>query len=160
MIEEAGGFEESICPGEDTLLGLLITRQLGKKIVYDPEVVVYHHRRPLFVPHLRQVSSYAYAAGYLARYHGLLISSIWHLVPSLLVMGLVLGAICASFVPFLAIAYLGVLFFYIGCAAIAALRSGNMRLAWMVFIGIVLTNICYGISFIRAIVTGRKMVIK
>ena len=48
------GFNSRFWPGEDTKLCLDLTKKLGKKIIYDPEVLVYHHRRSLFVPHLKQ----------------------------------------------------------------------------------------------------------
>ena len=43
----------------DTKLCLDIVYELGKKIVYEPKAVVYHHRRRLFKEHLNQISNYA-----------------------------------------------------------------------------------------------------
>src|SRR5208337_350793 len=48
-----GGFDTRYWPGEDTKLCLDLTRNLRKKILYSPDVFVYHHRRNLFVPHLK-----------------------------------------------------------------------------------------------------------
>jgi glycosyltransferase involved in cell wall biosynthesis len=56
-------------PGEDILTCVDATRD-GARIVYDPAVLVYHHRRPLFAAHLQQVWSYgAFRGGFLRR-HG------------------------------------------------------------------------------------------
>ncbi|MCM8782429.1 MAG: glycosyltransferase, partial [Candidatus Omnitrophica bacterium] len=66
IMQQAGGFATNFWPGEDTKLCLKITKKLNKKIIYDPEVVVYHHRRPLFLPHLKQVANYALHRGYFA----------------------------------------------------------------------------------------------
>jgi GT2 family glycosyltransferase len=51
---EAVGFDSEDRWGEDTILceGLL---RRGGRIRYDPAVVVYHSRRPLWRPHLRQL---------------------------------------------------------------------------------------------------------
>ena len=57
IIEEAGGWNEKYWPGEDTLMCLAI-KKLGKKLIESSDVVVYHHRRSLFKPHLKQVSRF------------------------------------------------------------------------------------------------------
>ena len=67
ILEKLGGFKSLFWPGEDTVLCLSITGKLKKKIVYDPEVLVYHHRRRLFIPHLRQVENYALHRGYFVK---------------------------------------------------------------------------------------------
>ena len=53
-------------PGEDTLLCHAL-RQEGGRIRYEPSAVVYHHRRPVFVPHLQQVWAYAVFRGFSLR---------------------------------------------------------------------------------------------
>lgn len=53
-------------PGEDMLV-CDAARTAGGRIVYDPRVLVFHHRRPLFGPHLRQVWSYALFRGWYLR---------------------------------------------------------------------------------------------
>ncbi len=54
-------------PGEDTKLCMLLTKAEGKRIVYEPEAVVYHHRRALFWGHFRQVWNYAVHRGFFAK---------------------------------------------------------------------------------------------
>ena len=54
-------------PGEDTKLCMLLTKTEGKRIVYEPEAVVYHHRRALFWGHFRQVWNYAVHRGFFAK---------------------------------------------------------------------------------------------
>ena len=44
-----GGFDSNYWPGEDTKLCLDLVNKQKKKIIYDPKVVVYHHRRPFGV---------------------------------------------------------------------------------------------------------------
>ena len=46
-----------VWPGEDILACVFATRN-GDRIVYDPEALVYHHRRDLFAPHVKQVWNY------------------------------------------------------------------------------------------------------
>ena len=44
-------FDETLLTSEDSKMCYNI-RRAGFKIVFDPEVKVWHHRRPLFIPHL------------------------------------------------------------------------------------------------------------
>ena len=66
VLDKIGGYRTDFWPGEDTLLCKDIIDS-WKRIVYDPWVVVYHHRRPLFLPHLRQLGRYAFHRGYFCK---------------------------------------------------------------------------------------------
>ena len=66
LLEKIGGYRTDFWPGEDTLLCKDIVDN-WKRIIYDPWVVVYHHRRPLFLPHLRQLGRYAFHRGYFCK---------------------------------------------------------------------------------------------
>ena len=66
VLDKIGGYRTDFWPGEDTLLCKDIIDN-WKRIVYDPWVVVYHHRRPLFLPHLRQLGRYAFHRGYFCK---------------------------------------------------------------------------------------------
>lgn len=65
--QKIGGFNNNFWPGEDTILCLNLTKKLNKKILYDPGLVVYHHRRNVFIPHLQQITRYAIHRGYFAK---------------------------------------------------------------------------------------------
>ncbi|MCG2706379.1 MAG: glycosyltransferase, partial [Candidatus Omnitrophica bacterium] len=97
IMQELGGFKTSFWPGEDTKLCLDITHKLGKKIIYDPRVLVCHHRRPLFLPHLKQVASYALHRGYFVKKLPETSLRISYFLPSILLIGLFLGAVMSLF---------------------------------------------------------------
>jgi glycosyltransferase involved in cell wall biosynthesis len=61
-----GGFDTSFWPGEDTKLCLELTRA-GNRILYVPELIVWHHRRGSLVTHLRQVGAYGLHRGFFAK---------------------------------------------------------------------------------------------
>lgn len=65
--DKIGGFNTKFWPGEDTKLCLDLTHQLGKKILYHPDILVYHHRRPIWLPHLQQISRYGFQRGRFVR---------------------------------------------------------------------------------------------
>ncbi|RKY34275.1 MAG: glycosyl transferase, partial [Candidatus Omnitrophota bacterium] len=67
IFDRLGGFNNNFWPGEDTKLCLDITKKLGKKIIYDPQAFVFHHRRTLFFPHYKQVANYALHRGYFVK---------------------------------------------------------------------------------------------
>ncbi len=66
VLDKIGGYRTDFWPGEDTLLCKDIVDN-WKRIVYDPWVIVYHHRRPLFSAHLRQLGRYAFHRGYFCK---------------------------------------------------------------------------------------------
>ena len=67
VLEQIGGYRTDFWPGEDTLLCEDIVRKAKKRIVYDPWTLVYHHRRPLFAAHLRQLGRYGFHRGYFVK---------------------------------------------------------------------------------------------
>lgn len=87
---KVGGFDSSYWPGEDTKLCLDLTYKLGKKIIYDPKVLVYHHRRELWGPHLRQNGNYGLHRGYFAKAIPKTSFRLVYFLPSCLVLGLIL----------------------------------------------------------------------
>jgi len=66
ILEKIGGYRTDFWPGEDTLLCKDIIDN-WKRIIYEPWVVVYHHRRALFLPHLRQLGRYGFHRGYFCK---------------------------------------------------------------------------------------------
>ncbi len=94
LLREIGGFDTAHWPGEDTILCLEISRR--KRLVYDPRVIVAHHRRPLFGPHLRQVSRYARHRGYFAKRFPETSCKPAYFAPSLLLLGTIGEALCAA----------------------------------------------------------------
>jgi hypothetical protein len=58
---KAGGFGVSFFPGEDSVLCAKLLKY--GKILYDPTVIVYHHRRPFPFGHWKQLSNYGKMRG-------------------------------------------------------------------------------------------------
>lgn len=155
IIERIGGFSSKFWPGEDTKLCLHLTKGLGKKIIYDPEVLIYHHRRPLYKGHLKQVTNYALHRGYFAKKFPETSRRIFYFIPSLFVVGLFFGWLLGFIRPFFFRLYLGALFLYLSCALITGLKNKNPKIAFLVSSGIVATNICYGIFFLKGLFSRR-----
>lgn len=155
VFQQVGGFSTLFWPGEDTKLCLEITDKLHKKIIYDPEVLVYHHRRSLFQPHLRQVWSYAVHRGYFAKRFPQTSRRVSFLLPSLFCLGLLFG-IAASFLnPILGMIFLSVIAIYLLLALFSSLQSRDIRIMPLVFTGIITTHLTYGTGFIKGLLTRR-----
>ena len=67
VFDAIGGFDTRYWPGEDTVACLKIVHELRKRIVYDPRVLVYHHRRDMFAGHVRQLNRYARHRGFFVK---------------------------------------------------------------------------------------------
>ena len=61
-----GGWATSFYGGEDTAVCLAL-HNAGHRLVYDPEVVVYHFRRRAFAPHMKQVGNVGRHRGFFVR---------------------------------------------------------------------------------------------
>jgi glycosyltransferase involved in cell wall biosynthesis len=155
VLRELGGFNARYWPGEDTILCSDIVHRLGRLMFYDPWAVVYHHRRPLFGPHLRQIGRYALHRGFFARRFPATSRRIGYMMPSLLVLGIVFGWLVAGFSPVLKRLYLGTISAYLLVTFLGAFH--RRPAAWMMtWAGIVATHMVYGVRFLQG-VCSRKM---
>ncbi|HEY5532004.1 MAG TPA: glycosyltransferase [Candidatus Anoxymicrobiaceae bacterium] len=155
--EEAGEYPEEFWPGEDTVLSLRLTKDLGKRILYVPNVVVYHHRRSLFRGHLRQVYAYARHRGYFVRKFPETSRRFQFFVPSLFLAWLVAGLAASFFSTYFLLIYISVLGLYLLVALLSSVKTLKPLQNLLVFAGIVTTNVTYGWGFLRGL-TARKMV--
>ncbi|MDP2982293.1 MAG: glycosyltransferase [Candidatus Latescibacter sp.] len=142
----AGGFDTGYWPGEDTILCLKLTHEMGKRIVYDPEVRVYHHRREIYLPHLRQIRSYALHRGFFARKFPQTSLKMSYFVPSLFTVFFFLGWMTAWTELFPV--WAGVMLLYCALNAAFSLKAGSLRGIFGVFAGTFLTHVTYGIWFL------------
>ena len=148
VLEDIGGFKTNFWPGEDTILCLNITKKLKKKIIYAPDVVVYHHRRPLLIPHLLQVYSYASHRGFFAKKYPQTSLRLIFFIPSLFVIGLIAGLILSFYNAILRNLYFSILIFYFLIIIFTTLNIKNFKMKLFVILGIILTHIVYGLGFI------------
>lgn len=160
IFEALGGFDTSYWPGEDTKLCMDITKKLGLRIVYDPEALVYHHRRPLFLPHLRQVSRYAFQRGYFVKAFPATSRKPGYFIPSLFLFFLISGALFSALSETLLLAYGGAvsiyLFMLMAASVMAMFANRNITVGIMTFIGIFLTHITYGFHFMKGLLSKKR----
>jgi cellulose synthase/poly-beta-1,6-N-acetylglucosamine synthase-like glycosyltransferase len=138
--------------GEDTLItdGLL---RRGRRIRYDPDVVVYHSRRPLWVPHLRQLYRWSRHRSAYARTVGGNSLRLSYFAPSALVLFLVLGPLTRGRARRLWGA--GATGYALACVAAGADRSPSRW--WRVSGGIAATHLVYGVGFLIGLAGARPV---
>ena len=151
VFDQLGGFKTNFWPGEDTILCLEITKRLKKNIVYDPGVLVFHHRRALIAGHLKQICNYALHRGYFAKRFPETSLRWQYFVPSVFILWLLGGALFCFYNAIFSMFYLSVLTFYIIFIFLNAFRKDSFKLTGLVFSGIILSHLCYGIYFIRGL---------
>lgn len=100
LFEKLGGFNSKYWPGEDTKLCLDILSKTDYKIVYDPDVVVWHHRREGFFRHLKQVGNYGLHRGFFAKKYPQTSLRFKYFLPSIFFVFVVFGCIFAFFSHF------------------------------------------------------------
>jgi cellulose synthase/poly-beta-1,6-N-acetylglucosamine synthase-like glycosyltransferase len=152
VIESAGGWNEKYWPGEDTLMCLAI-RKLGKKLIESSDVVVYHHRRSLFKPHLKQVSRFGEHRGFFTKKYPENSARLTYFFPSLLILFFIVGLTLSLFITFFIYVMLIAAVTYLVSSFIAAAQQvRNAKLLLSVWAGIIVTHIIYGTYFLSGLI--------
>jgi len=146
-VVEKIGWNEKYWPGEDTLMCLEI-KKLGKKMIEAPNVVVYHHRKPLFLAHLKQISGFGLHRGFFAKKYPKNSLKLTYFLPSLLVLFLVLGGVVSYFSSTFRTIYFSLVLAYLLLTFVNAALSKDIRLFFPVWIGTILTHLTYGVYFL------------
>ena len=160
--EKVGGFDSHFYPGEDTKLCYELVYGLKKKIIYDPNILVYHHRRNLWWPHLKQLGGYGLHRGHFARVLPKTSRRLYpYFIPTLFTLGLISGPLLI-FVAKLALPTLANLllrFYALSISLYAVLlvstalwvfrHSKDIRVSLLTVPGIFATHTWYGLRFIQ-----------
>ena len=84
--DSIGGFDNEYWPGEDTKFCHDLV-EIGHKILYSPHLIVWHHRRSVLAPHLKQVGNYGKHRGYFAKKFPRTSLRLTYFVPSIFLIG-------------------------------------------------------------------------
>lgn len=149
------GFNPEFWPGEDTLLCYDLTQKIKKKIIYDPDVLVYHHRRTGLKTHLKQVGGYGWHRGYFAKRFGFGLNQLKYVLPSLFFLFVCFGWVLLFFKPPVHWIYSGLWLAY-GLALLFAFfdiwfKIKNWKIALFSLPYIFLTHIAYGYKFLQGL---------
>lgn len=158
VLDQIGGYRTDFWPGEDTLLCEDIVRKAKRRIVYDPWTLVYHHRRPLFAAHLRQLGRYGFHRGYFVKRFPATSFRLSYFVPSAFVCYLLLLLAFYAFRNMMGGGSLGPsaavvsapFMFYAMLTVISTFSLNPLK--WIVTeVGVFLSHIWYGVQFMRGL---------
>lgn len=151
-MEAVGGFDVTYWPGEDTKLCLDLVRA-GGQVVYDPGVIVYHHRATTPMRHLRQVGRYGLHRGHFARVLPETSRRLAYFLPTLAILALaalvVLSWVAPATRPLLGGVLAGALMVVAVAGVIEAARIREWRVALFFPALLLVTHLVYGLAVIR-----------
>ena len=157
VFEKVGGFDSTFWPGEDTKLCLEVSKKQALKIIYDPRILIWHHRRELFLPHLRQVSNYALHRGFFAKIYPDTSLRVSYFLPSVFTLMLFLSPLGIVTDFWVLRATLAIICFYamllVVSGAQVSLEKRDFALGLLTAVGIFATHCYYGVYFLKGLMT-------
>lgn len=168
LFKKIGGFNSAYWPGEDSKLCEEIVYRENKKILYDPSVLVYHHRRNNLSGYLAQHGNYGFHRGAFFAHGDRNSKRLGYLIPSLFVSYLYL--ILADFVISVFLPQISMLnafypftlfplFLYMTFQLLLFFRAlydtRDFKIAFGAPVTLFLTHFWYGIMFFRGFFTGK-----
>ena len=154
-----GGFDSGYWPGEDTKLCHDLI-QKGKKIRYDPEMIVFHHRRSGLLRHLKQVGNYGLHRGHFAVKYPETSLKPAYMIPSLFFL-FVMGGWLMTLLPYFDKLYWGLWGLYgaaIGASIISITNKiKNPFIALSTIPFTVGTHFWYGYNFLKGSLFKREL---
>ncbi len=161
LLRRIGGYRTDFWPGEDTLLCKDVI-DAGKRIVYDPWVIVHHHRRAILGAHLRQLGRYAFHRGYFVKRFPSNSLRLGYFIPSAFVLYLAVSVPFAFLVSpstatpwgVLHLAFLSLLPLYFALVLFSTFALNP--LTWVLTAaGVFWTHVWYGVRFIQGLCADR-----
>jgi len=155
------GFDSEFWPGEDTKLCLDLIKKYPDSILYDPELIAYHHRRAGLKKHLKQVGGYGLHRGFFAKKYPETSFKFKYFIPSSFLAFVVLGAILSFFSRIIFDLYLIGWALYL-VALVKALtdiskHEKNILIALNAVYYIFLTHLVYGFRFLQGFIFTKNL---
>jgi glycosyltransferase involved in cell wall biosynthesis len=158
---EIGGFGCSYWPGDDTYLCHELLMKKNIRVLYDPELIVYHHRREGLWKHIKQVSAYGLHRGFFAKKFSRTSRNWRYFMPSLFVLFVVFGGIASYFSKTFLYFYIfgwAVYFVALANAFIDIWKhEKNLLITLAASYYIFLTHIFYGLRFLQGFIFVRNL---
>jgi GT2 family glycosyltransferase len=151
-IRAVGGWASTFYGGEDTKLCLALVSS-GFRLRYLPDMVVFHHRRPVFGPHLRQVSNVGLHRGFFVKRYPKTSRRVLYLLPIAAVLTVLALAVLAlvfarrALLPFWTVAAVGWL--TLSATAVRAVGAAALGFPAILFCH----HLWYAVGFVRGLAT-------
>ncbi|MBU4299209.1 glycosyltransferase [Patescibacteria group bacterium] len=156
-----GGFDSEFWPGEDTKLIFDFIKKLNKKIIYDPAVFVWHHRRSGLIKHLKQVGNYGIHRGFFAKKYPETSLKLKYFIPAGFFLFVALGWILLFFPQPFKLAYFIIWLMYFLALFVSFLsiyfKIKDLKVSFAALPYIFLTHLYYGFRFIKGFVFTKAL---
>jgi glycosyltransferase involved in cell wall biosynthesis len=151
ILKKVGGYGSKFYGGEDTLLCLKLIKY--GEILYDPRVIVYHHRRGFPGELMRQIGGVGLHRGYFFKKYPETSRTIIYLLPTALVMGFFMSVVLVFFRPTTFLLPFAALFFLFVSLGIISVERHRISFIDSLIsgIGIIVIHMTYGIYFIKGL---------
>ncbi len=155
---QAGGFEKDFWPGEDTKLCHDLVYVLNKKIIYDPKIKVFHHRREIFRRHLQQIARYGRQRGNFVNKLPKNNAKLKYFIPLFFILGLTTGPILVLiFNPLIYVYIFFVLVYFIWMMVsimTVFIKTKDFKIALALGPAIFLTHLVYAVMFLKGLLSS------
>ncbi len=153
--ERVNGWSTQFYGGEDTVICLALIRA-GWRIVYDPNVVVFHQRRPVMRSHIAQVGNVGLHRGFFVKAYPRTSMRPSYFLPAIGTVAL-LVFIASAAVNELARTILGaaLLAYGVGAIALGLVEQRSLSVAIALPLVTLASHMAYGIQFVRGLITPR-----
>jgi len=157
---EVGGFNCAYWPGEDTKLCLDFLNA-GYKLLYNPQGIVFHHRRSDLLKHFKQIGNYALHRGYFAKIYPKTSRKLGYFVPTLFdiyLFSLIFVLFIIHNSLFIILSVLPLMAYCLGLlvdAIIISLRWRSVLVGIATIPMIFLTHVWYGIRFVQGLMVRK-----
>ncbi|MDP4010602.1 MAG: glycosyltransferase [Candidatus Roizmanbacteria bacterium] len=160
---DLGGFDNDFWPGEDSKLCEELVNRKNGKILYHPDVLIYHHRRNNLLDFLKQHSQYGFHRGAFFAHGDKNSRRFSYFVPALFVLYLafvvIINIVVPPIVTFILFPFLMAplqlyLLFIMIQAVLFMINTKDVVLSTRAIITLMMTHIVYGIFFIKGLYVG------
>ncbi len=157
VFKKLGGFNSEYWPGEDSKLCEDLVYKYQGKIYYNPNILVYHHRRNNLMGFLNQHASYGFHRGAFFAHRDRNSRRLSYFVPTCLVLYIFFLIISLFFNAryfFIFIPLLAYLLFGLCLIGRSFVYTKNVILSLATFPVLFLTHVVYGTMFMKGFVKG------
>lgn len=154
-LKNVRGWGTTFYGGEDTVLCIKLLK-LGK-ILHDPHILVYHHRRAFPFEHIKQIGSVGKHRGYFFKHYPETTRGIFYFMPTILTVGFFVFLFLAVYYPYtFLIPFILSVSFFVTLGAISVYQHGvNIKSSIITGFAIIVTHMTYGVYFIHGLFTRK-----
>ncbi|OGG11314.1 hypothetical protein A2Z00_02450 [Candidatus Gottesmanbacteria bacterium RBG_13_45_10] len=155
IMKKIGGWGSTFYGGEDTFICLKMLSY--GQMIYDPKVVVYHHRRPLFYPHLKQIFNVGVHRGFFFKKYPETSRRALYLIPTTLTVGFWILFVLSFFNSIALVVFLLAFGVFFGIAFSTVLNRKDPPGTILSSLGIISTHMAYGVGFIKGLFINKLL---